>query len=458
MHRLICQLTLVALAIASLAMPAAASAIATPEEISSSINKGLTYLKGIQSTEDGSISEWTLTAFPAVNVAPADVNKAGKAGKDARSWYEGFLGSPSWPGELATDFARGTLTAYGAGIDPARVSKRQNVIAKLLSTYQPESPGHYGFPLNGTIFGLLALSNAKTTAGAQRIPQALLDQSIEVLKANQHTDGGWTWQRVEGEKEAEELPSETDMTGAGMAALCSAGVLSTDESIEDARKFLVSKFIKASGAFESLFSGVTTTSTAWAVDGLRACGIDPQGTELQGSPPKKATPLNFLISQQVSGGGYRHSTSGSTPNVSASLDAVRALGKGNFTATPPTPSGGPQWTGATEFATGGSETTSLGLIVNDGESPLKVCAVTLAPGTTTTNLATVLNAAVAATTPAECVTGFLPGAGEGAITQVNGYPAVPAAAWNVLIDGGGEVQATRATQIGVGDTIYLKAE
>ena len=194
------------------------------------------------------------------------------------------------------------------------------------------------------------------------------------------------------------------------------------------------------------------------VDGLKACGIDPQGTEFTGPGPKFNTPLNFLISQQLGSGAFRYLTSGSTANFYATQDAVRALGSGGFTAAPPAPKSGPQWKGVTEFATGATETAQLALIVNDGVSALKVCAVSLAPAATTTTLAVVLDAAVAGTTPAGCVSGFLPGSGTGAITQVNGYPAVPAEKWKVSIDGGAEVQAKRSTQIKVGDTVYLRYE
>jgi hypothetical protein len=137
---------------------------------------------------------------------------------------------------------------------------------------------------------------------------------------------------------------------------------------------------------------------------------------------------------------------------------VRALGSGGFTAAPPAPKSGPQWKGVTEFATGAGETGQLGLVVEDGASALKVCSVSIAPKATTTTLAAVLTAAVAATTPSGCVTGFLPASGEGAITQVNGYPALPAEKWKVSIDGAAAVQAKRSTQIKVGDTIYLKYE
>jgi hypothetical protein len=464
MRQMTCRLALIAAAIGSLLAPAAASAIATPGEITTSLNSGVTYLKGLQNKETGALTgfggDWALTSLAAAKVAAADVNKGEKTGTDARSWYEKEVGAVGWPGGevKSTDFERAALLSYAAGIDPARVSKRQNLIAKIASYYEPASPGYYGATFNATVFGLLALANTKTTGGAQRVPQVVLDQAVTAVKANQHTDGGWTWEKAAGSEEALKKASEPDMTGAAMASLCGAGVKSTDEAIVKAKNYLISKFVKASGAFESMF-GVNTNSNAWAVDGLKACGIDPQGTGFIGSKPKENTPIAFLISQQVAGGGFRYLTSGSSAESYASQDAVRALGSGGFTATPPVPSsGGPQWTGVSDFATGATETASLALVVDNGTSPLKICSVSLAPAATTTTLATVLNAAVAGTTPASCVTGFLPASGGGAITQINGFPTTPAERWKISIDGAAQETATRGTTIHVGDTIYLKYE
>lgn len=456
------RLALLATALAALLAPASAAAKASTEEINTAKGKGVEYLKGLQK-ESGEIAgfggDWALTALAAAATAPADVNKAGKEGADARSWYEGVVGAATWPGEgaVATDAERGALLAYAAGIDPARVSKRQNLIAKVASFYQPASPGYYGETLNGTMFGLLALAGAKTTAGAQRIPQIVLDQAVEAVKANQHTDGGWTWAKAAGSEEELKKASEPDMTGAAMAALCSAGVSSSSTAITNAKSYLVSIFEGTTGAFKNAF-GNNTDSNAWVVQGLKACGIDPQGAEFTGGGSGKKTPLDFLIAQQQKSGGFRYGTSGTTVDEYASQDAVRALGSGGFTATPPKPKSGPQFKAVTEFATGEAEATSLALIVDDGSSPLKICSVTLAPKATTTTLAVVLNAAVAGTTPASCVTSFLPASGEGAITQINGAPAVPAEKWNVSIDNGAEAQAKRTTVIHVGDTIYLKQQ
>jgi len=235
------RLALAAVAVIALLAPATAAAKATPTEISTAKTKGVEYLKGLQKT-NGEISgfggDWALTAFAAAGVAAADVKKTG----DARGWYEGLVGSPTWPGAepLATDFERGALLAYAAGIDPARVSKRQNLIAKVASYYQPESPGYYGSTFNATVFGLLALADAKTPSGAVRVPPVVLEQAVTAVKANQHTDGGWTWEKAAGNEEALKKASEPDMAGAAIAALCTAGVPNTDAAVVNARKYLAS--------------------------------------------------------------------------------------------------------------------------------------------------------------------------------------------------------------------------
>jgi hypothetical protein len=459
MRLTISRLATIAVGACALLAPPTASATSTPEQIATAKSKGVTYLKSLQK-ESGEIpgfgGDWSLTSLAAAGVAAADVKKT-EISTDARTWYQGVVGAVSWPGTEnppATDFERAALISYAAGIDPARVSKRQNLIAKVASYYQTASPGYYGSTFNGTVFGLLALADTKTTTGAQRVPQVVLDEAIEAVRANQHSDGGWTWAKAAGSEEALAKESEPDMTGAAMAALCTSGVANTDEAIVEAKEFLASKLVVASGAFESEF-GVNTDSNAWAVEGLKACGIDSQKIPFLTEGLEK-TPIDFLISQQVASGGFRYSTSGSTAEEYASQDAVRALGEGGFTAVPPVPSSAPQWKAETEFSIGKTETAPLALIVDNGSS-LKVCSVSLAPEATTTTLAKVLDAAVTATVPTGCVTSYAPNTGKsGAITQINGYPSPAKAEWNISIDGAEEVQATRTTTIHLGDTIYLK--
>ena len=292
MRSMTARLALLAAILVSLALPAFASATATPAEISSSLGKGVTYLKGLQA-ESGEIpgfgGDWSLTSLAAAGTAPADVNKSGKAGKDARSWYEGVVGAPTWPGKaaVATDFERGALLAYAAGIDPARVSKRQNLIAKVASTYQAEKPGYYGVDPERDRLRAARPRPGEDDRRRAPLPARGARIAIAAVDANQHNDGGWTWQIVAGNPtEGSDRASEPDMTGAAMAALCGAGVPNTNAAIVKGREYLASIFEKSTGAFKSEF-GNNTDSNAWAVDGLKACGIDPQGTEFTGTGTEK---------------------------------------------------------------------------------------------------------------------------------------------------------------------------
>jgi hypothetical protein len=447
-----------ALCLCALSLPSAASATATSKQIKAAQAAAVSYFESIQNA-DGSFpgfdNDWTLGALAAARVAPADVAQSG--GTDARSFYRGLFGDPSsWPGGTepsVTEFERAALNSYAAGVDPARVSVRQNLIARIVGRYQPSAPGYYGGPTNwgGSLFGLLALAEARTRGGAPRVPAALLAPSIAVVRANQHTDGGWTFERSEGNPTKLGQPSEPDETGAAMAALCSAGVPSSDPAIAHAVQYLQADQLAGSGAFDAAF-GANADSDAWAVQGLNACGIDPQGSAFTTSSGR--TPIDFLLSLQAASGGFSFEAGETAANEYSSQDALRAISGGTFTAKPAGARSGPKWVGAGSFEAGVQ--SQVALVIDDGSSPVRACAVPLTPSAATTTLATVLEAAASAGTPASCVTGLQPGTGKGALTQVNGSPATPEARWFVAVDGGREKLAKRTSKIGLGATISLR--
>lgn len=460
MRHLTRRLALGVLGACALLAPATASATSTKAAIEASVTSGESYLKSVQLTSGGFESDWDLSALGAAGVAAANVQKTG-AETDARTWYRKLVGNSTatkWPAKaIATEYERASLNAYAAGIDPARVSKTQDLIAGIASFYQTASPGYYGEPevFEGTIFGLLALADAKTQAGVQRLPQVLLEKSIAVIEANQHTDGGWNYRKAEGSEEVRKSAAEADTTGAAIAALCSAGLSpKTNESVKKGVTYLKSLLVNSSGAFESEF-GANTDSNAWAVSGLNACGINPQEEGFTTKASK--TPIDFLISQQLTGGGFRYLTSGSSVNEYSSQDAIRGLAGGSFTAMPPVPTGGlAQWFAESSFSTSKTVKSQLALIINNGTATLKFCSVSIAPEATTTTLEAVLKAAEAASAPTGCVTGHASEATTKAITQINGSPSTPAPEWDVSIDGGAEEQAKTTKVIHLGDTIYLR--
>ncbi len=462
-------LTAAIVAACLLVLPASALG-AGAKEIKQATSAGLGYLKAQQQT-NGSLpgdpgnsglgGEWALSSFAAAHVAAANVRTSDSA-TDARTYYRNLIGdTTTWPGSAeppVADFEAAALAAYAAGIDPARVSTSQNLIAQIVARYQPASPGYYGEPgfFNYTVFGLMALADTKTRMGNQRVPQPLLEQSVATVRANQHTDGGWTYLKAEGDKEELEAPAEVELTGAALAALCGAGVAATDPTIVAAKDYLIGELHAeplGSGAFETEF-GPNTDSNAWAVEGLTACGISPQSAEFTTAQGK--TPIDFLISQQLAGGGFRYEPGETTANFYSSQDGVRALAGGGFTAKPPAPKGAPRWVYEKRFSTDDTTSAQLALVINDGTAPLAVCAVTITPEATKTTLADVLRAAESAAAPAGCVTSFTPASGSGAITSIDGAPSPPAAAWKVSIDGAAKKQAKRKTTIEIGDTIYLR--
>ncbi|MEU6706139.1 hypothetical protein [Streptomyces wuyuanensis] len=457
--------TLIAgVAITSLVLTASpAAATATPAQIATSKANGVVYLKSLQAANgsyagSGLSNEWVFSAFAAAGTAAADVSPGGDTTKNARKVYRTHLSAAGWPSgsPVVTDYERGALNAYAAGIDPARVSASRNLIADIYGYWQTAEAGYFGpsANYNGTVFAALALGGAKTQTGAQRVPQALLDKVITRVRANQHNDGGWNYSKAEGNPSQLAAASDIDMTGASMAALCVSGVPATDPDIVQAKAFLKSKLVVGSGAFNAMF-GANTNSNGWAVSGLNACGINPQTGDFLTAAGK--TPLDFLIAQQFNpGGGFKYLPGDTAPNAYASIDGLRAVAGGGFTAAPPTPvtAGEAKWVAQSGFTAGTA--ARLALTVDDGTGAVKVCSVTLTPTGTTTTLGDVLTAATGAATPSGCVTSVTPSSGTGTITAVNGKANSGGSTWKVSVDGSAFAPAARSKVINVGDTIALK--
>lgn len=448
-------------AFALTALPAAATA--TPAQIATSKTNGVAYLKSLQASDgsyagSGLSNEWAFSAFAAAGTAAVDVTPGGDTTKNARTVYRNLLATSTWPSAspVVTDYERAALNAYAAGIDPARVSASRNLIADVYRYWQTAEPGYFGpsANFNGTVFAALALGGAKTTSGQTRVPQALRDALITRIRVNQHDDGGWNYGKAEGDPSQLGATSDIDMTGAAMAALCASGVPNTDTDIAQAKTFLKGKLVANTGAFNAMF-GVNTDSNGWAVSGLNACGINPRTGDFLTAKGK--TPVDFLISQQFNpGGGFKYLPSDTSPQAHASIDGLRAVAGGGFTATPPVPatSGAPQWVSQAALTAGTS--TSFAVTVDDGSGNLKVCSVALTATGTTTTLGAVLDAAAGAATPSGCVSGVTPSSGTGQITSLNGKANSGSNTWKVGVDGSSFASATRGKSIAVGDTIALR--
>ncbi len=444
-----------------LLLPSTAQATSTAAQIQTATTNGVAYLKTLQASNGsfvtgGLSTEWAFSALAAAGTAAVDVTPAGSPSLNARTVYQGQLAASTWPSTapVVTDYERGALNAYAAGIDPARVAATRNLIANVVSYWQPASPGYYGPPanFNGTVFAVLALAGAKTQAGGARVPQALLNPSITVIRANQHNDGGWDFPQAAGNPTTLAATSDIDMTGATMAAMCAAGVPNTDPAVVAAKTFLKGKLVAASGAFNSSF-GANSDSNGWAVSGLNACGITSQGADFTTTSHK--TPIDFLIAQQVNpGGGFKYQPSSTGATAYSSIDAERALAGGGFTATPPTPvtAGALTWAAASGFISGTAST--LAVVIDNGTT-VTPCSVSITPTGATTTLGAVLSAAATAATPSGCVTSVTPSTGTGTITAINGTTNTGTSTWKVSTDGSTLISASRGATVHIGDTIYL---
>ena len=453
-------------ALALLLLPAHAQATSTATDLANSKTAGIRYIQSLQQI-DGSFAtgarspslDWALSALAAARVHPADSIARGGT-DDGRGFYRTLLSTASWPSvsPVVTDYERGTLNAYAAGIDPARVAIGRNLIANIYSEWQTARPGYWGTPdlFNGTVFALLALGGARTTGSVQRVPQTLLDKSIAIVRANQHDDGGWTYQRVAGDATRRRATSDIDMTGATMAAMCVAGVRNSDTDVVEGKNFLRSKLLDGSGAFDYPF-GVNTNSNGWAVQGLNACGIGAESGDF--TTRSGNTPIDFLLSQQfrAGDGGWKYLTTDRASSAYASIDALRAEAGGGFTATPPTPStpGEAQWEGDRDFSRTRGVTSTLALTIDDASGTLDVCSIPIAPAAASATLGLVLDAAIASATPAGCVSRVTPSSGSSTITEINGTTNGGGQSWRSTIDGAGTRAASRGTTVRLGDTIYL---
>jgi hypothetical protein len=440
-------------AVLSLAvLPATATATSSQGEIDTAVEKAVEYVRGQQDSltgepfgfDHGSFSsDWVATSLAAAGVSSADVHAPGNPSLQdfLLGDYTGFWAGP--PTKAVTDYERATLVSHAAGLDPARLSADLNLPAQIAGRWNPVA-GSFGEPsINSTVFAILALKTAPVPAWA-------LAPAVSYLRQRQHDDGGWTFSAATTQ-EAKEEPSEPDMTGAAIAALCEAGAPAYDPAVAPALAYLRSLLVNATGAFHYAF-GDNADATAWAVSGLNACGIDPQSTEWKTAAGK--TPIDHLLSLQVQSGpeaggfGYEDT---SEANLYSTQDALRAIAGGVFTAAPPTRSDPSEPSVRPVPAVAAGTPVPHVLAIELAPGNVRMCQVIAPEGAPLTE---VLATAKAGAYPGKCVTSF--SFSGGYLASLNGVsPANPDEAWLLRLDRGSEARA--ATQpVGFGEVIALR--
>jgi prenyltransferase beta subunit len=158
--------------------------------------------------------------------------------------------------------------------------------------------------VNWTAFAVLALR------AADRAPPAA---TIGWLTRQQDADGGFNFATRGGQ-------SDPDDTGAALEALAGSGGSAAAHARARAVRFLRGQQ-DADGGFASFpGAGSNAQSTAFAVQGLMAAGVDPSSVRRRG-----ASPLDYLRSLIAADGHVRYSRGTDQTPVWVTAEALMAL-------------------------------------------------------------------------------------------------------------------------------------
>ncbi len=438
-----------AVALTLLACAPAASAFVTEQQAQDSADAAVAWFQTQQDAPTGELTgfggDWAMVALAGAGVSPADFH----VGLTDPSLQDFFHQSWDWfgPGDLATDQERAILAGQAAGMQTAKLNSSRNIVAKLATFYDGSQLGSPAL-VNDDIFGLLALDHAGAI-------EAISPSLASTVRGSQTTKtpgaAGWNYGGQPNQD------PDVDMTGAGIAALCAAGATASDPAVAKAVDWLETKQDDANGGIVSSFFGANADSTAWVVNGLRQCGIDPQGPEWTTTTGK--TPLDFLLTLQLPSGAMGWTSGDTFENLYATQDAVTALvgdGFGSAPAERENPAD-PVVRPAPDVADGTA--VPLTLVLDHGTDQPgaeRACSVTAPTGAT---VAQVLQAATASTTPAYCLTLLkLAGSGEAArIAGMNGVTGAAGAKWKASVDGGA-AKAELTDEVGLGSTVVVKLD
>jgi hypothetical protein len=421
-----------------------AEAAVSAEEAQHAAERGAAWFAAEQQSASGSLlGDWGMTALAAAGTNAADVHGAGDP--SAQDFYLGEWQTKG-PGGAATDSERAVLAGAAGGIQTSRVAAGRNLVAQVAGFWSGEQIGAPGL-LNDDIFGVLALDRVDA-------PQSILEADAEFIASKQLADGGFSWSNAAG------APSESDMTGAAIGALCDAGAdPSTDPTIQKALAYLHTRQDPTTGGFSSPpFFPVNTDSTGWVASGLISCGIDPQSLEWTTSEGKTA--FDYLLSMQTAQGYFCWKTIGTCDSEGSTAyttwDSVRPLAGDSWSATAPERevAGEPAIRPAPSVAAG--TTVPIALVIDYGNGEADMCRIKVPSGT---DLATALTDARTTSQPEGCVTGATvsDSAGGETLGELNGVTPATGSRWLISVDGGPEEAKTTAP-IGFGDMLSLRLE
>jgi energy-coupling factor transport system substrate-specific component len=237
---------------------------------------------------------WAALGLAAAGENPQDVARGGHS---VIGYISGGLGSATDPGSIE----RTILVLRAAGISPTSFGGH-NLVAALQRNIRPN--GSVANQVNWTAFAVLALRAAGTAPPAA---------TIGWLTRQQDADGGFNFATRGGQ-------SDPDDTGSVLEALAGSGGSAAARARDRAVRYL-RRQQDADGGFASLpGAGSNAQSTAFAVQGLLAAGVDPSSVRRRG-----ASPLDYLRSLLAPDGHVRYSRGTDQTPVWVTAEALMAL-------------------------------------------------------------------------------------------------------------------------------------
>jgi hypothetical protein len=294
---------LVAAAALSMSAAPARAAATSPASVR---NAAAAYLLSAQNSDGGfgpapgQPSSQLFTGWAALGLAAAgrDLNLVTRGGAGLMTYVRAGAGARGDVGSLE----RTILVVDAAGL-PARRFAGHDLVAEL--ERRIGANGSVSGQVNLTAFAILALRGAGAggaiTAAAERW-----------LTAQQDHDGGFSFATAGS-------GSDVDDTGAALEALAGDGAAAAVRA--RAVGFLRRQQDRDGGFPSQPGAGSNAQSTAWAIQGLDAAGVSPEGLHRAGSP----SPLAYLDSLAAPDGLVRYSRGVQQTPVWVTGEALMAM-------------------------------------------------------------------------------------------------------------------------------------
>jgi hypothetical protein len=269
---------------------------------------GVGWLKKAQNSDGGygekqgadsgqAMTGWAMLALEAAGLNPQDVTTEGNS---PVTYLQQNIATVQSPG----DIARTILALEGAGIEPREFAGR-NLVAALLAKRRKDG-SYEGWP-NSTAYAVLALRSAGI---------ANVADSLEWLRGAQNEDGGWG--------DTAGSPSNADGTGAVLQTL-DPGSKAANRAVGYLRQTQ-----QSGGGWRLGGNGpLNTQSTAWAIEGLLAAGVNPAQFKRGGK-----SAYDYLEDNQAGDGHYRYSSKSDQTPVWVTSEVVVAAAKQHLPLEP----------------------------------------------------------------------------------------------------------------------------